>query len=188
MDESNGAIMAVGRESVLKRETVERGLERGRVTVRFDARRGATGITMDNGEEPYRAFIHLAKDAVAMTEHGLSLSSKEGEPLVENFVPWDAVWAIEGQGQDASGFFAASCPPEHTKALFVQCMALRANSARLSEVIASALALVDRGASHGQWRQWRQWRKTVTALLGIGADEESSRIVKPGAPNLSVVK
>lgn len=170
------AIQVTKTESERKREMFELGLGRGEVVVRFDVRRGCVGITLDEKEEPHRAAAKFTKARSLLSEAGIVMASAEGEePLEANLIPWEAVWAVEGKGPEACGFFPKSCPSEHTQALFMQCMSLRQANVNLGSAISSALAMVDREAPHGQWRRWRE---AVQAMMG-GGKKEQPRIVTP---------
>lgn len=157
-----------------KVEVLQAGLARGPVTVRFDARLdGVDGIKLDEGEQPHRAQLKVEKDALTVLDDGLAVRMGDATAVL----PWKAVWAIEGQGDGACGFFPKSCPPEHVQMLFMQCMNLRAEANGLRAIVESAIELVNRAASHGAWRLWRQ--KVTTLLAPQEAKKDGPRIVRP---------
>ena len=163
-------------ETERKVELFELGLPRGPVVVRFDARKGVVGVTLDEKEEEHRAPLTFTKETACITSIGLSLHQPGDVELQPNLIPWEAVWAVEGKGEGACGFFPKSCPSEHTQALFMQCLQLRSQINGLSAIVQSAMKLVDIGAPNGQWRRWRA---QVAAIINPKGAADAPRIITP---------
>jgi uncharacterized protein YodC (DUF2158 family) len=95
------------------------------------------------------------------------------------FVPWAAIWAIEGRRDDACGIFEESIPLEQITATFAHVFVLQDRVRTLTTVVAEALKIYNAGSGKGAWREWRN--------MAEGIMRPPAPRPPPGRPGLQVV-
>jgi hypothetical protein len=146
-----------------KREIFEKLVDGGRVAVAFDPRQ--PGVVMPlSVMQAASASVFLERGApeFEITEDGVRQQMRWAEKpggetsVLSGFVPWSAIWSMDGTKDQGAMFFADACPEEQVVTIFRGAMAARAEVARYRGLVEAACRVIDSGAGPTALRMWRR--------------------------------